>query len=53
MDGPISTSEAAGPAQQATSIPFRSPSVGAPEKVPPVLEGDRSRSSVQDEQGLP
>jgi len=53
MDGPISTSEAAGPAQQATSIPFRNPSVGAPEKVPPVLEGDRSRSSVQDEQGLP
>jgi hypothetical protein len=53
MDGPISTSEAAGPAQQATSIPFRSPSVGPPEKVPPVLEGDRSRSSVQDEESLP
>ena len=53
MDGPISTSEAAGPAQRATSVPFRNPSVGPPEKVPPVSEGNRSRSSVQDEAGLP
>ncbi len=53
MDGPISTSEAAGPAQQAASVPFRSPSVGPPEKVPPVSEGNRSRSSVRDEAGLP
>ncbi len=53
MDGPISTNEAAGLAQQAASVPFRSPSVGPPEKVPPVSEGNRSRSSVRDEAGLP
>ncbi len=53
MDGPISTSEVAGPAQQAASVPLRSPAVGTPEKVPPVLEGNRSRSSVRDETGLP
>ncbi len=51
MDGPISTNEAAGSLQQAASISFRSPSVGPPEKVPPVLEGERSRSSGQDETG--
>ena len=53
MDGPMSTNEAAGPAQQATSIPFRNPSVGPAEKVPAVSEGNRSRSSVRDEAGLP
>lgn len=53
MHGPISTSEAAGPAQQAASLPFRSPSVGPPEKVPPVSESNRPRSSGRDEAGLP
>jgi hypothetical protein len=52
MDGPISTSEPAGPAQQAACIPFRRPSVGPPEKVPPVSEGNRPRSAGRDEAGL-
>lgn len=51
MDGPISTNETSGSFQQAASVTFRSPSVGAPEKVPPVTEGDRSRSSRRDETG--
>lgn len=53
MDSTISTSEAAGPAQRAASVPLRSPPVVPPEKVPPVSEGNRSHSSSQDEAGLP
>ncbi len=51
MDGPISTSENAGSFQQAAPVTFRSPSVGPPEKVPPVTEGERSRSPGRDETG--
>ena len=53
MDGPISTSEAAGPAQRAIPIPFRRPPVGPPEKVDPVSEGNRSRASVREETDRP
>jgi hypothetical protein len=53
MDGPISTNEAAGPSQRAIPIPFRTPSVGPPERVPPVSEGSRSRASVRDETDRP
>ena len=52
MDGPISTYEAAGPAQRASCTPFRKASVGPPEKVPPVSEGNRPRASDRDEAGL-
>jgi hypothetical protein len=53
MNGPIATSQAAGSAQQAASVAFGRPSAGPPEKVSPVSEGDRSRSSVRDEAGPP
>jgi hypothetical protein len=53
MDGPISTSESAGSAQQAGFVPVRTLSVGPPERVPPVSEEGRSRSTGRDEVGVP
>ena len=53
MDGPISTNESAGSAQQAGFVPVRALSVGPPDKVPPVSEDSRSRSTARDEVGVP
>jgi hypothetical protein len=53
MDGPISTNESAGSAQQAGFVPVRTLSVDSPDKVPPVSEDSRSRSTARDEVGVP
>lgn len=53
MDGPISTSEAAGTPPPFTPAHARSPALGPPEKVTPVSEDSRSRSAGREEVGKP
>jgi len=53
MDGPISTSEAAGTPPPFTPAHARNPAPGPPEKVPPVSEDRRPRSAGREEVGKP
>jgi hypothetical protein len=53
MDGPISTSEAAGTPPPFMPAHARSPALGPPEKVAPVSEDSRPRSAGREEVGNP
>jgi len=53
MDGPISTSEAAGTPPPFTPAHARNPAPGPPEKVIPVSEDSRPRSAGREEVGKP
>jgi hypothetical protein len=53
MDGPISTSEVAGTPPPFTPAHVRSPALGPPEKVTPVLEDSRSSSAGREEVAKP